>query len=852
MPNSLGSLLSGALEGAVESVKGIPQAVKMIVQASPILGGNAGPAAEMITDALVKMTPEQRRFAIRHALQHTGEIAGATAGAVSGSGVASVPLAGGGAVAGHALGDYVATLLGQPQEKPMSGQEGLHEAGKIFGGNAAATAAGEAVANFKNVVPMARRAAVRTKNAVRRPFTPSAEQAQTNAIADRLNVPMTLAQRSGRKIPQITESALDVTPTGSGVIRAARERAQAGAEDALGRAKDKLSPNPVSPDSFVAGEAKNSLATQRAGLDADVNAAADAAGTALHPSPQTPHEGGAALASANDSAWSRFKSAAAAKFQPFLRDYGDLPVDVSALRGAARELLTNEIPPAGQSYFPSGTLKQLKQLAGMEDAVQNDMTAELDKVAQSLGGKSAAELDPGLQSRLREQLEKQGLKDTSTPPQMSLQQLMELRSRLLEMGRSINSNTPGLTRRALGKVRSSVEDSIDAALAGDPAHQQFRDMNSWYRENIGRLDNDAAGIIKGTDFPEDIVTKNKIAQPGADERVQQAYQSTHLANEPPPADALGKFQRANFDQAADAARVDTGMGPIRRLSPQKFRQYLQRLTPRTTDAVYGPGAPLVNDVASPSLIAREGELHGSPLANAIDTGNAQTVMGKAFPKQNPESVQDAIQFFDRTGDTPALRRASLQNLEDRSLATDRNIDATKRYVDFDRLERQMGPGTGWGNSTDAMFGPVKQDVNDVIRVGKSLGAPAKNFGNTSRTAHATHAVQTGLAGVGAGWATFTGHPWAIPAFGALAALPYATAKAVTNPRLARWLTEPAQALPALAPASGQAAGFAARVPFAVTHDDLKNLPEPKKPDWFDLNAPPDGNDDWFERNKPPE
>lgn len=226
-------------------------------------------------------------------------------------------------------------------------------------------------------------------------------------------------------------------------------------------------------------------------------------------------------------------------------------------------------------------------------------------------------------------------------------------------------------------------------------------------------------------------------------------------------------------------------------------------------------------------------------------------MGKVFPKQNPAQVQDAITFFDRTGDADALRRASLQNLEDRALATDRNIDASKRYVDFYRLEREMGPGTGWGNSTEAMLGPgAAGEVNDVVRVGKALGAPARNFGNTSRTTHVAHALSA--AGALAGGLL---HPATLPwTLGIGLGLPYAAGKAMASPRVAKWLTAPLEALPAAPAGVADAIGTAVRIPAAMKRDDLdelRDLPVDKK-SWFDLNAPPDVNASWFDKNKPPE
>jgi len=256
--------------------------------------------------------PDARRAAVNR----LGELAGGVGGSMAGAGVASPVTAAAGAVVGHALTNTIQNIIdGKPldalaraTQDHMAGRdqqsaddlsvlpaEPVREAVHIGSGYAIPEAGAGLLAQAPRVVPMMR-------NLVRKPFTPTAEQAAINATADAHGIPLTLGARSGQPIAQQLEVAAEKTPLGARKIRPARQASY----NELGKALEenignRLHPTAVPPENFQA-VAENSLSRQRGAHANDVRAAVDTAGNAIHPAAADAVEGGREAQQAVDAA----------------------------------------------------------------------------------------------------------------------------------------------------------------------------------------------------------------------------------------------------------------------------------------------------------------------------------------------------------------------------------------------------------------------------------------------------------------------------------------------------------------------------------------------------------------------
>jgi hypothetical protein len=823
-----GAVATGATEGIVDSVASIPQmlwSIGSLIRSaqSPLevykyLGSPVKTYREFVA-AYGAATPEQKH----QFLTAAGELVGGAAGAAAGSGVASIPGAGAGAVLGRLGAEELGKLMGLPGAPKMEPEEQARVLARTFTGNAAGEGLGAAAARTNRAVPALR-------NLVKKPFTPSAEQVAVNAKADRFKIPMTIGQRSGRKAAQAAETVIDFTPTGSGVLRKGRERAQKGFEDAITREKSALYKDEITPEEFTQVNAKNSLGAQRGDLDTRTAQVRGQAESAIYPRPQTPYQGGSAMIEGNKAAKGRLRARADEAYGGFTADLGDTPVDLTDFGERARAIIEDELPEGARSFFPSGTNRQLEQAGAMKPAFSRELTEQLMATGKALGAESVEEFQqkaPGLFDSLKKSFAEAGFSDTMVPPQMTLTQAMKLRSRLLEMGRSVGPTTPGVSRRAIGRLRQELDAAIDQSLPPD-ARQRFRDINQTYRDDISLVDSDAGQVIQSAKFPEDLVNGGGIVQPGASSRIGEAFDSTRVSGEPRDAGAVGSFRRANLDKTVSESTEG------RRFSPRQFGRQLERLTPETVDSLYGETAPAVQRMADPALVADEARVYDSPLSKDIDAGITAGTWNKVFPKRNPQAVEEALAFFGRTGDDAPMRRAAVEDLTERSMATDRNLDASKKVVDAFKLDDNLAR---YGGSVDAAAGPdVADNLRDITQVGRALGAPVRNFGNPSGTARASHLLQKyGAAG------TALASPSAIPGIAVGATVPWLAGKVATNDRAVKFLTSAPEKMPAALPDKGLRLGM--RVPFVAPKPV-----EDKEVDWFKENGIVDEQDDWFKQN----
>lgn len=752
---------------------------------------------------------EQEKIAF---IESIGEIAGGTAGALAGGGTPlSIPGAGAGAVAGKNLANMAARAAGLNQA-PRTGTEELLAQAEAFALNATGEGAGR-------VVPGVARAAKRGAENLRAAFlAPDAERQILVDLADKYNIPLNIAQRSGSSVLALLQGALDRLPFASPVMRQTYKAQYGKWLDGMNSVLDQVHRGSVTQEQF-AEIAENAIKQLRGNLNKTTTEAVEAAAAKLHPTPVSKQSAGAAAKEKLGENQNTVREWAKRTYGA-IRDEGKgVNVDLTPMSEQATEVLQTfpDMPLQGSVFDPSamGKLRSAASLTSKGGDVET-----LDALAKSMGADSFAALNPRLQDAVRQQAAGEAKQGAT----VTLEQALNTRSRLLNLARGMNDAASAEKKRAVYSLIDGLDNSLEQSLAATPEtaalHKRLKDANIVYRQKMealrppqtyGKPGNEAAGRITQTKLPEDIPTQ-LADSPTLSQGSQTALSNDIVADIGTPAGppALPMLRRSLMDDAAQRAIVDTGTGDTR-MSPTRVYSNLKR---------YGAdllGSPVPRPV-TPQMIGREGLIHNSNISRAIDSGASDRVLNTMFPSGAPNTAKVSLSLMGEAGVKPQARRAFGDALLDRAKTESKALE-DQRFVNPRTVSRYIEDmretvPTVLGQNTAEQFGNLNQVGRAITR---------DEILNPSGTARALEALQ---AAGGAGTAVYgivdpkenESRLTPLAKYAALTvAAPYLTARAFSNPNFARRLTLPPK--PVSLQLGGTGAGLAGRLAAQNTKSD---------------------------------
>lgn len=442
------------------------------------------------------------------------EYLGGSLGAMAGSGVASIPAAGAGAVLGRQIADMDPSKLkkqlpppGRPRRvaaendpsvakrlaDTRADDTGLNDDIAAFERNAA----GQAIGMAAPVV--AGKALELGKRVLRLPFTPSATQATVNAAADAAGIPTTLGMRTDKPMAQLAEAALEHFPTSSGTIRAARTAAYEPYEAKL------------------LGNA-----------------------TALSPESATKQEVGDKLKDAIQSNFDALRGYFKPKYAEIAELSKDAPINLANAAVVAKE---------ARDAIPTGAYALMSPKArGFIDKLAT-FTQQANPESEAL----LAKLSPEHAAAMRAQL-------PTEAPTLTFPEASDIRTTLLEAQRALERNplAPAFDRKVIPQLAAAVDDSIAQGLSANPeALQKWRYLSDEYGDAISKLKSPTALKITKSNVPENL--PHEIAthptQLGEAEQAVTPMFGSESAN---PMDALRRQQLEETIEGSRTLQPTTG------------------------------------------------------------------------------------------------------------------------------------------------------------------------------------------------------------------------------------------------------------------------------------------------------
>ena len=730
-------------------------------------------------------------------LEGAGEFVGGTVGSLAGGPTPmAIPGAGAGAVAGKNIANWIGRAAGLKQTPRTAGNEAIEQA-KTFGLNAGFEGAGR-------VIPPAYRAVKQgATNVVRKALQPDAERHILVDLADKYNIPLNIAQRSGNTILAKFQGAIERLPFSSSVMRKAYREQYGKWLEGMNSVLDQVHKGAVTQEQF-AELAEQGIRSLRNELNKTTTEAVERAATQLHPVPVSKQTAGLAakdkLAENQNTvrAWAK-------KAYGAIRDEGKgVEVDLTPMSEQAQEVLqTFPDMPLRNSVFDQGSMGKLRSAASITSSGGEMET--LDALAKSMGADSFSALNPKLQEMVRAQAAGEAKQSTA----VTLEQALNTRSRLLNLARGMNDSASAEKKRAIYSLIDGLDNSLEQSLGATPEtaalHQKLKDTNAVYRKKMealrppqtyGKPGNEAAGRIAQTDLPENIPTQ--LAQSPTLAQGSQKALSNEIVSDigkPSGPPALPMLRRSIVDDATQRSMVDTGTGEMR-LSPTRIAENLKQyggelfgsplppsLRMRPQGGAAQPyGAAWQPPELLPDLARQEGRLYGSPTTRAIDSGKSNQVMEAMFPAGAPKTARASLDLMQEAGVRPQAQRAFGGALLDKA-KTESKALGDERFVNPRTLDRFQ---EDYRETIPAVLGSnVADQLSKLNKVGRAI--TLDEVFNTSGTAQALEALQTAK-----------GIPSAMAA-GALAlgkyaaettGIPYLAAKKFTDPNLARRLTLP--------------------------------------------------------------
>lgn len=729
-------------------------------------------------------------------LESSGELAGGTVGALAGGPTPmAIPGAGAGAVAGKNIANMVGRAAGLQQPKRTAGEEAVEQA-KTFGVNAAGEGVGRAA------LPALKAAKQGATNMVRKALQPDAERQVLVDLADKYNIPLNIAQRSGNTILAKFQGAIERLPFSSSVMRKAYREQYGKWLEGMNSVLDQVHKGAVTQEQF-AELAEQGIKSLRGELNKTTTEAVERAAAQLHPVAVSKQTAGLAAKEKLGENQNTVR-AWAKKAYGAIRDEGKgVEVDLTPMSEQAQEVLqTFPDMPLRNSVFDQSSMGKLRSAASI---ASNGAEAEtLDALAKSMGADSFSALNPKLQEMVRMQAAGE-----AKPTAVTLEQALNTRSRLLNLARGMNDSASAEKKRAIYSLIDGLDSSLEQSLGRTPEtaalHQKLKDANAVYRSKMealrppqtyGKPGNEAAGRIAQTDLPENIPAQ--LAQSPTLAHGSQKALSNEIVSDigkPSGPPALPMLRRSIVDDAAQRSMVDTGSGEMR-MSPTRIAESMKQYGGNLFGAPLPPPLRLNSPSAAvqphgaawqppqllPDLAKQEGRLYGSPVARAIDSGSSNRAMDAMFPAGAPKTARASLDLMQEAGIRPQAQRAFGDSLLDRAKTESRAL-GDERFVNprtLDRFQEDMR------DTIPAVLGDdVADQFSKLNKVGRAI--TLDEVFNTSGTAQALEALQAAK-----------GIPSAMAA-GALAlgkyaaettGIPYMTAKAFTDPNLARRLTLP--------------------------------------------------------------
>lgn len=737
------------------------------------------------------------------AIERYGEMTGGTIGAFAGMGAASVPGAGAGAVAGKNIANMLGRAAGLQQPQRTAGAEAMEQY-RTFRNNAMFEGLGQAVPPIASAVGQG------IMNKVRGALQPNAARKVLVDLADEYGIPLNIAQRSGNPILASFQAGIERLPFSSKIMREAYTKQHGKWVEGMNSLLDDLNAGRRSLDEF-ATEARAKFEQARKQLSAATSGAFESGASKVHPTKVSPVDSGVAAGQKLQSHKDAVEKWAKKEYAPIRARGRGINVDVSDLRDNAQSFL-RQYPdtPVVNAMFDKGAVGKMKSAASLVDGGVD--TARLDEIAQNFGAPNWGAIPERHIPTARMIAAKEGLRMDPVPPQMNIEQLINLRSELLHQIRGTTGDSAAMKRRALATLRKSVDDLIDGGLSALPEDaellKKWRGTNKVYASKMQKFEkppksgkgNVAAGVIASTKEPEKIAGRIG-SSPTLSSEAQVALSDSAISDiaKPSGPPALPMMRRSLLDTAAKEATVGAETGAPR-ISPSLLQSKLMgdypegligqplpfELTPprpmSTSPVTHGAAPPDPRFQLLPDLAQREQRLYGSKVAKAVDAGGSNNILNAAFPKANAPASRQSLALMEEVGYGPQSRRAFGDYLLDASKSESRALD-DKRFVNPRIMDRFF---EDYRETVPAVLG---QNVTDRMKQMTELGRAITldEVFNTSGTAKALEAVQTAKGAKGA----ITGGLGEALKYGADTILyPLMFAKGFSSPSLAKSLTLP--------------------------------------------------------------
>lgn len=703
------------------------------------------PSMSTFTDDLRRrwptMTDEEKLQYIDQAM----EMVGSTVGSVAGSGMASIPAAGLGAVVGNKMGRLGANLAGL-KEKPTTVGEGVIDAGKIFAMNAGGEALGRVVPLAYNALPKSVKqlplralgapaamidavqpsnVAGMARNAIRTLAKQTPEAKILSDLAKKHGVQLDFGQASGQPIIQLMGLTMARSPFSTNKIMKARQAQYKQYEDSIGRFLDSYHQGEISLEDF-ARMADTTISDAQKAFNQRVGAGTAAAAKQLNPTPVSDVEAGVGLRAGADANVDAVREWSRQAYGDIDAKYGDAQVDMTPLGRKAMDILQGIPPEQLQAIFPQSTVRLLKSAhvtPNIEDVpLVERMYAEMNNLPTPTGEK--------------------------TPPVINLRQAMKVRSELLARASKMTGPTDKPYQRQAYQLADAVNEAMEESLAATPGAEdvygKLRSVNDQYRQFMeklraplgpGKPGSTAAPVILGENIPERLPAQ-VTASPTMMQQTSAAVRPGMVPGSTSAIDPTQLLRRNRFDSIVDKATVVDPATGYSRISPTRFTDALPE--PETAEALFGQHLPSVSFPGRPEAVAREQLLYNSPLAKNRD--NAETVFNAAFPKRSfGGNVDDTLQLFEEAGKLPEAQRAFGQQLFAKSETQIPSI-GDDRYTNPRTLEKNL---FNYGETVPRVMGEkAPAALREYVDLGKGLTEAEHRFGNPSGTGRMMHIMNT--------------------------------------------------------------------------------------------------------------
>lgn len=701
----------------------------------------------------------------REVLKMIGGTAGAGIGGVIGAGggpagvgVGAVAGGGGGTVAGEALGRK---LSGEPVE--------WSDVGSAFMEGALGEGVGRSV-------PWVWQGA---KNLIKLPFKPDAATLKIIKLADDNGIPLNIAQRSGKEPVFRIQEGIARLPFAAGTLTKAYAKQYDEWVRTMNGILDGVHAGRISEEEF--GDiAENTIRTLRDRFNTEVGDATASAAASIHADPVSAEQAGRALQEGLSNNLDAVKTWANKAYGEVRGKYGHMDVDVGDLTSRLRDLSDRNVLPANMTG---------KVRSGVARKQSGDSSKVLNDLAQGQGASSFDSLDSEGQRRVIELAQKLGIGVDEASASLTVDQLLNLRTKLLETARGFNFTTPAVDQQSVYGILDEVNGALESGLKGTEGYDELKQLNSVYRQKMealrppkvaGKAGNPTAKTITTSTRPETL-PQNIAQSPTAIREATTASSPSTVADiggatGPEPIDQV---RRSVFEDAATKATVSDPNTGLQRISPAAMRQRLQGIPPPLR-LPSGPGT-LPN-------VERESLLFRNPFSKAAADANPTGAMNRGFPANHPRQAETTLGLLDEAGVKPQGQRAFGDYLLDKSVTQSKELGDV-RFVNPRTLENMLSP-KGYGETVPAVLGGgTAGRIGDMTDLGKVI--TRQEVFNPSGTAKAMEALQAAGAIGSAGYQLSQGDVGgAALAAGGVMGAPWLAAKALSSPAVAKALTSP--------------------------------------------------------------